>query len=79
MAPPFFISNQITNHRFFGTVLKQKQMSETTKQNDAYEFLSSKQTEIASKIEELLIGLTVNEAQELLHCIRRAVGENKIS
>ncbi|MBF2707769.1 hypothetical protein [Flavobacterium soyangense] len=54
-------------------------MSETIKQNDAYEFLSSKQTEIASKIEELLIGLTVNEAQELLHCIRRAVGENKIS
>ena len=54
-------------------------MSETTKQNDAYEFLNSKQMGIASKIEELLTGLTVNEAQELLHCIRKAVEETKIS
>jgi len=54
-------------------------MSEITKQNDAYEFLSSKQTEIASKIEELLIGLTVKEANDLLHTVRKAIENTKIS
>lgn len=54
-------------------------MSETTKQNEAYEFLSSKQMEIAPKIEALLIGLTIKEAQELLHCVRKAVEHTKIS
>jgi len=53
-------------------------MSETTKQNDAYEFLSSKQTEIASKIEELLIGLTIKEANELLHSVRKSIEKTKI-
>ena len=54
-------------------------MSETTKQNDAYKFLSSKQMEIASKIEELLIGLTVSEAKELLREVSKAIEHTKIS
>ena len=54
-------------------------MLQTTKQNDAYEFLNSKQTEIASKIEELLIGLTIKEANELLHSVRKSIEKTKIS
>lgn len=53
-------------------------MSETKNTNYAYDLLNSKQLEIASKIEELLTGLTVNEAKELLHCVRKAVEETKI-
>jgi hypothetical protein len=51
-------------------------MSET--KFHAYEFLNSKQTEIAPKVEELLKGLTVSEAKELLHCIRKHIEETKI-
>ena len=54
-------------------------MLETTKQNDAYEFLNSKQMEISSKIEELLIGLTIKEANELLHSVRKSIEKTKIS
>lgn len=43
-----------------------------------YVFLSTKQQEIAPKVEALLIGLTVKEAQELLHCVRKAVEHTKI-
>lgn len=53
-------------------------MSETKNKDAAYEFLNSKQIEIAHKIKELLIGLTVSEAKELLHIIRRTVEEVKI-
>lgn len=44
-----------------------------------YVYLSIKQQEIASKVESMLIGLTVKEAQELLHCVRKAVEHTKIS
>ncbi len=54
-------------------------MSDSKNKDYAYEFLSSKQIEIASKIEELLIGLSVNEAKELLHAIRKSIEETKIS
>lgn len=54
-------------------------MSETTKQNDAYEFLSSEQVEIASKIEALLIGLTIKEASDLLYSVRKSIEKTKIS
>ena len=54
-------------------------MPETKKQKDVYEFLNSKQQEIAPLIEALLIGLTVSEAKELLHCVRKSVEEVKIS
>lgn len=54
-------------------------MLETKNTNSAYEFLNSKQREIAPKIESLLLGLTVNEAKELLHSIRKSVEETKIS
>lgn len=43
-----------------------------------YVFLSKAQQEIAPKVEELLKGLTVNEAKELLHCVRKAVEHTKI-
>ena len=42
-------------------------------------FLNKAQQEIAPKIEALLIGLTVKEAQELLHFVRKAVEHTKIS
>ena len=54
-------------------------MSHTENKNDAYEFLSLKQKEIASKIEALLVGLTVNEAKELLHSVRKSIDKTKIS
>ena len=54
-------------------------MSETQNTDSAYEFLNSKQTEIASKIEELLIGLTIKEANELLHSVRKSIEKTKIS
>jgi len=44
-----------------------------------YVYLSKTQQEIAPKVEALLIGLTVKEAQELLHCVRKAVEHTKIS
>ena len=53
-------------------------MSQTTKQNDAYEFLNSKQKEIFSTIEKLLIGLTVFEAKELFNALRITIEETKI-
>lgn len=43
-----------------------------------YEFLNQKQLEIAPKVEELLKGLTVSEAKELLHSIRKRIEETKI-
>ena len=54
-------------------------MSDTTKQNDAYEFLNSKQQEVASKVEALLIGFTVKEASDLLHTVRKSIENTKIS
>lgn len=54
-------------------------MSDTKNKDYAYEFLSSKQGEIASKIEELLIGLTINEAKELLYAVRKSIEKTKIS
>ena len=53
-------------------------MLETTKQNDAYEFLNSKQKKIFSTIEKLLIGLTVFEAKELFNALRITIEETKI-
>ena len=53
-------------------------MSDTKNKDYAYEFLSSKQEEIASKIEALLIGLTINEAKELLYAVRKPIEETKI-
>ena len=43
-----------------------------------YVYLSKAQQEIGSRVEALLIGLTVKEAQELLHCVRKAVEHTKI-
>ena len=43
-----------------------------------YVYLSKAQQEIATKVEAMLIGLTVREAQELLHCVRKAVENTKI-
>jgi hypothetical protein len=40
-----------------------------------YEFLNPRQLEIAPKVEELLKDLTVSEAKELLHCIRKHIEE----
>lgn len=54
-------------------------MSETKNKDYAYEFLSSKQQEIASKVETLLKGLTINEAKELLHCVRKSIEKTKIN
>ena len=54
-------------------------MPETKNANSAYEFLNSKQSKIASKIEELLIGLTIKEAKELLHSVRKSIEKTKIS
>jgi hypothetical protein len=53
-------------------------MTDTKSKDYAYEFLSANQKEIASKIEQLLIGLTVNEAKELLHAIRKSIEKTKI-
>lgn len=47
--------------------------------DSAYEFLNSKQLEIAPKIKELLIGLTISEAKELLRILSRSVEDTKIS
>ena len=49
------------------------------KQENVYECLNSKQQEIASKIEALLIGLTIKEANELLHSVRKSIEKTKIS
>jgi hypothetical protein len=54
-------------------------MTESKKNENVYEFLNSKQQKISSKIEALVIGLTVSEAKELLHCVRKAVEKTKIS
>ena len=43
-----------------------------------YVYLSTTQEEIALKVEALLIGLSVKDAQELLHCVRKAVEHTKI-
>jgi hypothetical protein len=74
--------------QFFGLVsapilsgfnFKLNKMSESKKQENVYEFLNSKQQKIASKIEALVIGLTVSEAKDLLYCVRKAVEKTKIS
>ena len=54
-------------------------MSETKNEFSAYEFLNSKQQEIAPKIEALLIGLTIAEANELLHSVRKSIEKTKVS
>ena len=53
-------------------------MSDLNKKDYAYEFLTSKQKEIASKIEGLLNGFSVNEAKELLHAVRKSIEKTKI-
>lgn len=53
-------------------------MSDTKNKDYAYEFLNAKQKKLASKIEQSLIGLTVNEAKELLYAIRKSIEKTKI-
>ena len=53
-------------------------MSDTKNKDSVYEFLSSKQEEVASRIEALLIGLTIKEAKELLYAVRKSIEETKI-
>lgn len=54
-------------------------MLETKNKYSDYEFLNSNQLEITPKVEALLIGLTVREASELLHTVRKAIENTKIS
>ena len=54
-------------------------MSTIKEKNDVYENLNSKQKEIAPKIENLLVGLTIAEAQQLLYKVKDAINETKIS
>lgn len=53
-------------------------MEDLKKNNPAYEFLNSKQKQVATNVEKLLIGFTVSEAKELLHAIRKSIEKTKI-
>jgi hypothetical protein len=44
-----------------------------------YVYLNPTQQEIAPKIEALLIGLTIKEANDLLYTVRKAIENTKIS
>jgi ribosomal protein L7/L12 len=41
--------------------------------------LSLEQNKIAFKVERLLVGLTINEAKELLYAVRKSIEKTKIS
>ena len=53
---------------------------ETTKNPDFdFNFLNEKQVEAITKATELLKGLTIKEAREVLYFIRKNIEETKIS
>jgi len=54
-------------------------MQHSEKKDLPYDYLGKIQQEIAHKVEALLIGLTVKEASDLLHTVRKSIENTKIS